>query len=203
MRPWNARLDVSQGHFHGDEGMFDSPGDDAQMTDNEGSLLALVLSREPLTAYQLLRLYKQSPVIRFNESKGALYPIVRRLKARGYLEARQIPGMRRKAERLHCSHRGREAARRWIMKIEQRHILVEDPLRTRATYFGLLDRVEQHAWVAKARALTEQKLAVMSSALVQEGRDLGYAIEDNVFVALQGRLRWLENLSDTVIVQDV
>lgn len=178
------------------------PRDD-DLTDNEGSLLALVLSREPLTAYQLLRMYKQSPVVRFNESKGTLYPIVRRLKSRGYLEARQITGLRRKAERLHCSHRDREAARRWIMKIEQRHIMVEDPLRTRATYFGLLDRAEQHEWVAKARALTEHKLTSMSSAIAGGEAALGHAIEDNVFVALQGRLRWLEQLSDTVIVQDV
>ena len=94
-----------------------------------------MLRRQPVTAYQLLRLYEQSPVSSFNESKGSLYPLIRRLKARGLIAAQPVAGDGRKAERLTCTAAGRAAARRWVTQLEPRHILPDDPLRTKAISF--------------------------------------------------------------------
>src|SRR5262245_51840500 len=100
------------------------------LTDNEGSLLTLVLRRQPVTAYQLLRIYAQSPVSSFNESKGSLYPLIRRMKARGLIETQAVEGDGRNAERLTCTEAGKTAARQWVNRLEPRHILPDDPLRT-------------------------------------------------------------------------
>ena len=165
------------------------------LTDNEGSLLALMLRRQPVTAYQLLRLYEQSPVSSFNESKGSLYPLIRRLKARGLIAAQPVAGDGRKAERLTCTAAGRTAARRWVTQLEPRHILPDDPLRTKAISFDLLDAGERRAWISSARALTRAKIAEVEAYMI--GLDLPNkeAIEANALGALQARLDWLDRLA--------
>jgi DNA-binding PadR family transcriptional regulator len=174
----------------------DPAADEDVLTDNEGSLLTLVLRRQPVTAYQLLRIYAQSPVSSFNESKGSLYPLIRRLKTRGLLAAESVVGDGRKAERLFCTPAGKAAARRWVTKLEPRHVLPDDPLRTKAISFGLLNAKERQAWIATARALTEAKLAEVDAYMI--GLDLPYkeAIEANAFGALRARLEWLDRLAD-------
>lgn len=168
---------------------------DGLLTDHEGSLLTLVLRRQPVTAYQLLRIYAQSPVSSFNESKGSLYPLIRRLKARGLIAAERVDGDGRGAERLTCTAAGKAAARRWVKVLEPRHILPDDPLRTKAISFGLLDAGERRAWVDAARALTQAKMAEVEAYLI--GLDLPYkeAIEANALGALQTRLAWLDRLA--------
>lgn len=166
------------------------------LTDNEGSLLTLVLRRQPVTPYQLLRIYAQSPVSSFNESKGSLYPLIRRLKTRGLLTTKAVEGDGRNAERLSCTAAGKAAARRWVLRLEPRHVLPDDPLRTKAISFGLLDARERRTWITTARALTEAKIADVEAYMI--GLDLPHkeAIEANAIGALRARLDWLDRLTN-------
>ncbi len=166
------------------------------LSDNEGSLLALVLRRQPVTAYQLLKIYEQSPVSSFNESKGSLYPLIRRMKGRGLLAASPVAGDGRGAEELRCTAAGQDAARCWAKTVKPQHILPDDPLRTKAISLGLLDADERRAWISTARALTLAKAAEVEAYLV--GLELPFrgAIEENAAGALRERLRWLDRVED-------
>ena len=44
------------------------------LTDHEGTFLSLVLRIQPATAYQVIKIYEESPVSNFNTSKGKIYP---------------------------------------------------------------------------------------------------------------------------------
>lgn len=169
-------------------------GDD-NLTDNEGSLLTLVLRRQPVTAYQLLRIYAQSPVSSYNESKGSLYPLIRRLKARGLIATEAVAGDGRKAERLSCTDMGKAAARHWVKRLEPRHILPDDPLRTKAISFGLLDARERSAWIAAARELTEAKRDEVEAYLIGLDMPNQDAVAANALGALKARLDWLDRLA--------
>ena len=79
---------------------------DLKVTEHEGLLLALVLRQQPVTAYQLFKIFEQSPVTSINASKGQLYPAIRRLKARGFLTARKVAGDGRNAEDLQVHRDG-------------------------------------------------------------------------------------------------
>src|SRR5687767_15007885 len=46
---------------------------DMSLTENEGSLLGVVVRLEPLSIYQLVQIFDASPVAKFNNSKGAVY----------------------------------------------------------------------------------------------------------------------------------
>ena len=42
------------------------------LTDHEGTFLSLVLRIQPATAYQVAKIYEDSPVSKFNTSKGKI-----------------------------------------------------------------------------------------------------------------------------------
>jgi DNA-binding PadR family transcriptional regulator len=169
-----------------------------ELTDNEGSLLALVLRRQPVTAYQLLRIYEQSPVSSFNESKGSLYPLIRRMKQRGLLAARRVSGDGRNAELLTCTDAGRDAVRAWVSDIRPSHVLPDDPLRTKIISFGLLDPAQQRAWITRVRAAVEEKIEEVEAYTV--GLDMPHQtlVHANAVGALRERIAWLDLLSRSV-----
>lgn len=166
-----------------------------ELTDNEGSLLALVLRRQPVTAYQLLRIYEQSPVSSFNESKGSLYPLIRRMKQRGLLAARRVSGDGRNAELLNCTDAGREAVRDWVLQVRPSHILPDDPLRTKIISFGLLDPAQQRAWIAAVREEVRNKIDEVEAYAVGLDMPFQELIHVNAMSALHGRIAWLDLLS--------
>jgi DNA-binding PadR family transcriptional regulator len=168
------------------------------LTDNEGSLLALVLRSQPITAYQVLKVYERSPVSSFNESKGSVYPLIRRLKERGLLLARQVEGDGRNSERLSCSKAGKEAVRRWVMQVRPAHVLLDDPLRTKVISFGLLDREEQLEWLARVRAIVAAKIEEIEAYDAHVSIPFQAMVQANTMIALQARIEWLDALSRTL-----
>lgn len=169
-----------------------------ELTDNEGSLLALVLRRQPVTAYQLLKIYEQSPVSSFNESKGSLYPLIRRLRTAGLISSKPVPGDARKTEMLSCTSAGRAAVKRWALQIRPAHLLLDDPLRTKVISFDLLDDAERSDWVARAREMVEAKIEEVDAymaTLAIPSQDLVY---ENAMHGLRGRLEWLDRVEQSL-----
>lgn len=179
-----------------------SPSTETELTDNEGSLLALVLRRQPVTAYQLLKIYEQSPVSSFNESKGSLYPLIRRMKQRGLLAARRVSGDGRNAELLTCTDAGRAAVRAWVSDIRPPHILPDDPLRTKMISFGLLNPDQRRAWIDRVRAAVEEKIEEVEAYAI--GLDMPHQdlVHANAIGALRERLAWLDLLSRSALEDD-
>lgn len=170
------------------------PRKEAELTDNEGSLLALVLRRQPIKPYRLLKIYEESPVSSFNESKGNLYPIIRRLIAAGLLESEAVPGDRRRSENLRCTDEGREAVRRWVRQIQPSQVLLNDPLRTKVMSFDLLDPAEQREWVAQLGALVDVKRRDVEAYAAASDHPMQQLAIDNVMRALDDRLAWLDSV---------
>ena len=165
---------------------------DFSLTDNEGTLLALVLRAQPITAYQIAKTYEESPVTNFNTSKGKLYPLVRRLRERGLLGAEAVAGDARGTERLVCTEAGARAVKQWVQDIRPGHLLLEDPLRTRLQSFDLLSREERIEWVVEVKAQLMAKL----EALEEYGREVEVPfkdlVHDNAVSSLRARMDWLD-----------
>lgn len=168
--------------------------DEAKVTEHEGMLLALVLRQQPVTAYQLFRMFEQSPVTSINSSKGQLYPAIRRLRERGLLDARKVAGDGRKSEALSVTAAGREAVRAWTRNIEPVHIVLDDPLRTRILSFDVLSREERLEWVARAKALVKQRRAIVdqyNDSVDVPFQDFAYS---SVMDTLRLKMEWLDEL---------
>ena len=167
---------------------------EAKITEHEGMLLALVLRQQPVTAYQLFRMFEQSPVTSINSSKGQLYPAIRRLRERGLLDARKVAGDGRKSEELSVTNAGRAAVREWTRNIEPAHIVLDDPLRTRILSFDVLSREERLEWIARAKALVKQRRAIVdeyNASVDVPFQDFAYS---SVTETLRLKMEWLDEL---------
>ena len=164
------------------------------LTDHEGTFLSLVLRIQPATAYQVTKIYEESPVSNFNTSKGKIYPLIRRLVERGYLGKRRVPGDGRGAEELICTAEGKKAVREWVAQIRPTHVLLDDPLRTKVQSFGLLGRDEQIAWIVKAKELLHAKLAELDTYRDEVDVPFKDFLHDNAVQSVRARMDWLDRM---------
>ncbi|MES2442418.1 MAG: helix-turn-helix transcriptional regulator [Pseudomonadota bacterium] len=165
-----------------------------ELTDHEGTFLALVLRTQPVTAYQVSKIYDESPVSNFNTSKGKIYPIIRRLIERGLLEKAAVAGDARGTEQLSCTDAGRVAVRGWVMQLRPSHLVLEDPLRTKVQSFDLLSRDERVAWILEAKeALSGQaeRLEAYGAEVEVPFQDF---VHDNAMRSLRARIDWLDRM---------
>ena len=167
---------------------------DLSLTDNEGPLLALVLRVQPVTAYQIAKIYADSPVTNFNASKGKLYPLIQRLVGRGLLKAEAVPGDRRGTELLTVTATGKRAVKAWVPDIRPGHLLLEDPLRTKVQSFDLMTRQEQIDWIIEAKA----QLAAKLESVEEYGKGVTvpfkHFVHDNAVSSLRCRMDWLDRM---------
>ena len=171
----------------------------SDLTDNEGSLLAVILRQQPVTAYQVMRIYELSPVASFNKSKGGLYPAINRLRARGFISAETIDGDRRGSERLSCTQAGIEAVTQWVKDLREPHFLPIDPLRTKVMSFNLLTRDEQIEWIVDAKAQLAAKLEEVEIYDTTVEIPFQALVRDNAVSGIKSRMQWLDRLMQYVV----
>lgn len=174
--------------------MGESRKSETQVTEHEGMLLSLIARQQPVTAYQLYKVYEASPVTSINTSKGQIYPAIRRLAERKLIEPKKVSGDRRNAEELTITTKGMAALRTWTRAIRDAHIILDDPLRTRLFTLDLLTREERLEWAAKAKELVRVRMdAVESYNAAVEVPHQRFAYQ-SVMDALQLKMKWLDEL---------
>ena len=166
----------------------------SSLTDNEGALLALIMRRQPISAYQIGRAFDESPIHTLNTSKGKLYPLLQRLYERGLLSADTVEGDRRRTQLFQCTETGREALKAWVCSIRPEHDLLHDPLRKKLQAFDLLTPEEQGHWVEVAAGRLHARLAEVEAFDADCEGPLGPLMKENAREAIEARLRWLERL---------
>lgn len=164
------------------------------VTEHEGMLLALALRLQPMTAYQIYKVFEQSSVTSINTSKGQIYPAIKRLKARGFLKARKLRGDRRNSEELTVTDAGKTAVRVWVKRIDESHVILDDPLRTRLFSFDLLTREERLEWLAKAKSLIQSRQVTVDE--FDRSADVPFQefAYRSVADALRTKIHWLDDL---------
>lgn len=165
-----------------------------ELTENEGALLAVVLRKEPVSAYQIAKEYDASPIYTFNTAKGKLYPLIERMIRRGLLRSKEVPHDRRGTHVYSSTEAGRTALKKWVRSFRPEHELLPDPLRRKLQAFELLDAGEQIAWVREARARIAERLAAVESHDADAEGPFGRFAQDNARESLRMRLDWLDRL---------
>jgi DNA-binding PadR family transcriptional regulator len=169
------------------------------LTDDEGTFLALLLRVRHATAYQLSKIYAESPVSNFGTSKGKIYPLIRRLKARGMLAARSVSGDARGTEQLECTAAGRKAVRQWVKQIRPTYLLLEDPLRTKVQSFDLLSKEEQIEWVVEVKSGLLKKLEELEIYGRSVAVPFKEQVHDNAVSSIRSRMDWLDRLLHGIV----
>lgn len=164
------------------------------LTDSEGTFLSLVLRCQPITTYEVAKIYAASPVSSFNTSPGKLYPLVRRLRERGLIAAEPAPDDARGTERLSCTEAGRSQVRAWVLDMRPAHLLLEDPLRTKISALNLLSADERLRWAAAALAALNAKLEEIEDYARATETPYGDLVRQNAVLSLSARMEWLNDV---------
>lgn len=170
----------------------------SRLTQDEGTFLALLIRVQPATAYQLSKIYAESPVSNFGTSKGKIYPMLRRLKERRLISSRAVDDGRN-SEVLRCTARGREAVRAWLKDIKPSYLLPEDPLRTMLQSFDLLSKEEQSNWIGRVRSGLEAKLSELEKYGAEVHVPYHDQVHDNAVSSVSSRLAWLGRVESALM----
>lgn len=169
--------------------------DTTTLTDDEGTFLSLLVRVGQATAYQISKIYSESPVSNFGTSKGKIYPMIRRLRSQGLLRSNPIEGDRRGSELLESTAAGIEAVRHWVKQIRPHHILLDDPLRTKVQSFELLTPREQLEWISEAETALVKKLEELDRYAAEVEVPFKQFVHANAVSSTQARLDWLRSLA--------
>jgi DNA-binding PadR family transcriptional regulator len=165
------------------------------LTDLEAFALATLKSRQPCTPYAVRRCFRDSPSAHFSDSTGSVYPLLRRLSARGLVAASATNRGRRAARSYEVTPRGQAALRRWLRVPEDPTELVTfDPLRTRLLFLAQLPPAARERWLEDAETALRvheraiQRRAELDRAAADPFLELAHA---NVLLTVQARFEWL------------
>ncbi len=165
------------------------------VTELEGVILGIVWSRQPCSPYVVLSRFRASPTWGWSSSTGAIYPAIRRLKARGLLDHRPDLASNRKAELLSLSEKGLSALRTWIASVtEEMGSPGIDPIRTKINYLAALAPTERDTFLDRAEQVTRLRLDLVRKAPIDLAAVDNWTLKAThlgVESQLEARLNWL------------
>ena len=159
---------------------------DANLSDDEARLLALLLRAGPSTLTELCQIYAASPVGGFDAGRRRLRTLVAGLERRGLVA--------RDGESVGGTQDGQAAVREWAMTIGPEDLLPEDPLRSKVQSFDLLSRDEQRAWAIEAKAALEAHLERLDAYGREVTVPFHALVHDNAVRSMRARIAWLDRL---------
>ncbi len=157
------------------------------------------------TAHGISELYRLSRSSHWSGSAGAIYPLMKKLHARGLLAAEDSPrgsGVRRAYS---ITPAGINELKRWLGPPLSEWVasVTFDPLRTRMPFLGTLTTAKQKAFLLSAEKLLEEELQETHGGrrqLQESGSFWEQMAADGCRAVTQARLRWirktLEKLSE-------
>lgn len=120
-------------------------GNDAShLTEIEGAILSEIAHRQNVTAFRVRRAFETSPSVEWSGSAGAIYPAIRRLRARGLLDG-EATGDRRSTVKLRLTPDGECAMTAWACDPDRASSVGLDPFRLRAGVWTTLTDAQRRS----------------------------------------------------------
>lgn len=163
----------------------------SRLTDLEGAALAEVAERGAATSYVISQAFARSPSEYWSGSAGAVYPLIKRLAARGLLEPSAAAAGKRQRIDYQVTAEGRAALEVWLLDAERAAGMGFDPLRTRLAHLHLVTPEQRRAFLHQVREKTE--------AFAKQPAFAGLPVMIKIHQSwLKARAAWLEMLDFVV-----
>ena len=160
------------------------------LSELEGAILLEVHLRHRRTAFEVRKVFLQSPTSDWSGSAGAIYPAIARLERNGLIVRTQTPDGRG-TRILSLTKTGVDALHEWATSPDLATRITSDPFRTRVDYLKALPAPERRAALAQIRNAMTHLLAVIDE---QISADNPAKTEANNLARdlLTARLDWLD-----------
>jgi DNA-binding PadR family transcriptional regulator len=166
-----------------------------RLTDLEGAVLAQIGHAGSTTAYAVAKLTADSVSEYWSGSAGAVYPLIKRLAARGLLASSEAQDGNRSRTDYALTPEGRTALKAWLLDAERASDLGFDPLRTRLVHLDLCTPAERRRF--QQQVLAQLEAAVETPAPTDDPRLR--ALHDTV---TRARLAWFQALQKALANTD-
>ncbi len=157
----------------------------SHLTEIEGAILSEIAHRQNVTAFRVRRAFEVSPSVEWSGSAGAIYPAIRRLRARGFLDG-HATGDRRATVSLRLTPKGESAMVAWACDPDRASSVGLDPFRLRAGIWTTLTGQQRDAAMQATEISIRANIAFLKGYL--PGLDPVEAARIELSLALQ-RLR--------------
>lgn len=124
------------------------------LTDLEGAVLAEIARRGVATSYMVTRAFASSPSEFWSGSAGAVYPLIKRLLARGMVTAKSDADGKRARLDYRLTDAGKAAMEIWLLDAKRASGMGFDPLRTRLVHLELVDAKQRQKFLEQVRAIS-------------------------------------------------
>jgi DNA-binding PadR family transcriptional regulator len=169
-----------------------------KLSELEGAVLGVVSGHEPLTPYQVRKVFAHSPNPHWSASAGSIYPLIRRLARQRLLAARGHATGARKSLKYTLTAGGRRELRAWILAVEHTKVATtSDLVRLRVFFLAALAGGERRKFVDRMI----QKLAAVLArdrAYCREreraGDRFGHLGARGSLLMNRARLQWLKEV---------
>lgn len=167
------------------------------LSDLEASAIGDIQKYESCTAHFIRTCFRNSPAKRFSDSAGSVYPMMKRLEARGLIESVVKKEGQRKVRYYQVTESGREALRLWIgPPVSDSAMLTVDPLRTRMLYLGHISKANRRRWFEELETMLNEKLEAISDQKRTHPADSPDLVflklaDENAMMEIKTRLKWL------------
>jgi DNA-binding PadR family transcriptional regulator len=172
-------------------------GQDRTLTELEGTVLGVIFRRQPCTPYQVRREFTDSPSTFWSGSAGAIYPLVARLEASGFVRSNRHATGSRKSRLYRLTAAGRKALARWISDISPDGLSVPpDPLRTRIAYLAALPPEDRLLYLETVLAGMEEFLRRFEKDYVERRTGDRYTelMARGAIAMHKSRIRWIKDV---------
>ena len=172
------------------------------MTELDHTVLAIIGRGEPLSAYDIRKVFAASLTPAWSSSTGSIYPSIRRLIDAGLIEATDPEGARAKRV-LSLTEEGKTTLENWLVADTAKiAVATPDPIRTRAAFLSLLNHQQRERFLAGA--LRNSELALTAAEAVRRDRveagstSLNHLVSEGVIFQLRARIDWLKLMIEAV-----
>ena len=170
-------------------------------TELENCVLGIIAEHQPCTAYAVRRQLGISLSSYWSGSTGAIYPLLKRLKEREWIQAEEQEWGTRMRRSFSLTRSGRRRFHEWLSPPVAPWVaaFTYDPIRTRVFFLGHLPLEQQLGFLDDAIAETKKVLRehqAEKNAMVAERSVFDSIGRDGAIAELKARLRWLERTHD-------
>ena len=169
-----------------------------KLSELEGAVLGVTSLDEPLTPYQIRKVFERSPNPHWSASAGSIYPLVERLARHRLLSARAHVIGQRRGMKYSLTASGRKVLRSWILDAKHDKLVgISDLLRLRFRFLSELKRTEQRRFiVAMIHKMTEEvkKIEADSRRKSSSHDDYSYLTARGALLMARARLTWLQEV---------
>jgi DNA-binding PadR family transcriptional regulator len=176
---------------------------DAGLSELEGVALGVVHTLQPCTSYAVRMEFERSPSTRWSASAGSIYPLLKRLEERGLVASSVDPEDGRGRRLLEVTPEGREGLEVWVAGGVDPAVVaaVEDPLRSRVFFLGLLPAPVRAAFLSGAESALRGFMAATRERLAESeasGDRLRQLADLGAVYQAEARVRWIEAVRDAL-----